>query len=223
MRCVLLCSLLACVLGHAVLRDPTPLNTNPTTAQPCGAAIPTNAVPAVTWKAGSTVCTPIYSLSLLFIHKHNTNSIRHNTIEHKQILITFHKFSLPTHIYTFFPHHLSIPLSPLFSSLPLFFSLPLPLSTSSNLSCRSTFNSNWLHQMEATQLQDTWTEMEVPTLIPPILSSLVPWMQGSKCTAMTSQSLLPSSAILSAPSGYEREGEREGEGEDADMVVVGGD
>jgi len=56
LRCVLVCALIACALGHAVMLSPTPLNTNPTTQQVCGVSTyPTNPVAAATWKPGQIV------------------------------------------------------------------------------------------------------------------------------------------------------------------------
>jgi len=43
------------VLGHAVMRDPTPLNPNPTTSQPCGVtALPTGPTAGAMWAAGNS-------------------------------------------------------------------------------------------------------------------------------------------------------------------------
>jgi hypothetical protein len=55
LRCVVACALIACVFSHAVLLDPRPLNTNPTTQQTCGVAnYPANPVPVANWVAGET-------------------------------------------------------------------------------------------------------------------------------------------------------------------------
>lgn len=53
---LLLSALVACALGHAVMISPIPLNTNPTTANPCGvAALPTTPVKSATWGIGTEV------------------------------------------------------------------------------------------------------------------------------------------------------------------------
>jgi len=53
---VLVCVLVASVLGHGVMVLPTPLNTNPTTSDPCGvAALPTNPTASTTWATGKAV------------------------------------------------------------------------------------------------------------------------------------------------------------------------
>jgi len=55
LRCLLVCAMAACVLGHAVMRVPVPLNPNPTTSQPCGVSTyPTTPQPGATWAVGST-------------------------------------------------------------------------------------------------------------------------------------------------------------------------
>lgn len=53
---LLICALVACVLGHGVMIIPTPLNTNPTTAQPCGVTGPSsNPVATAVWGIGQQV------------------------------------------------------------------------------------------------------------------------------------------------------------------------
>lgn len=48
-------ALIACVLGHAVIRTPVPLNPNPTTSRPCGVTtLPANPTPAAQWAVGTT-------------------------------------------------------------------------------------------------------------------------------------------------------------------------
>lgn len=53
---LLICALVACALGHGVMTIPTPLNTNPTTQNPCGVAnLPQAPVASATWAIGQTV------------------------------------------------------------------------------------------------------------------------------------------------------------------------
>jgi hypothetical protein len=57
MRCsvAILFAFVLCIRAHAVLRDPLPFNTNPTTAAPCGVNAITDGMkstPAATWYAG---------------------------------------------------------------------------------------------------------------------------------------------------------------------------
>jgi len=56
LRCILVASLIAVVLGHGVMISPLPLNNNPTTQQYCGVSqYPSAPTSAVTWYGGTQV------------------------------------------------------------------------------------------------------------------------------------------------------------------------
>lgn len=55
LRCILVATLIASVLGHGVMIKPVPFNTNPTTQAPCGVAKVPSPASSATWGVGTQV------------------------------------------------------------------------------------------------------------------------------------------------------------------------